>query len=226
MKFEIPESLRREFRQSELAKYDRAYFSNEYWKEDFIGVSGNRGLSYDDPDHAERFRIIARGLCGLVDFSAVLDAGCGLGDLLIALEAVSSARLVGIDASPDAISIGTDHLELNSKVELVKSELIDIPFNDSEFDLVVCLDVLEHIPVFDIGAVLQQIFRVSRASVILSINSDNPYKYHPTILSSETWRTILGSIDGWTRNPSFEDALADSVSSSRPEYDFYCFSKT
>lgn len=225
MKFDIPENLRREFRRLELAKYDRAYFFEEYWKEDFLGVSGNRGLSYDDPNHSERFRIIARALCGLSDFSAVLDAGCGLGDLLIALEIASSSRLVGIDASPDAIEIGAQHLKSNSRVELIQSELIDLPFGDQEFDLVVCLDVLEHIPVFDIMDALQQIFRVSRDSVILSINSDNPYRYHPTILSTETWRTILGSIDGWSRNHSFEEALADSVSSSRPEYDFCCLSK-
>jgi 2-polyprenyl-3-methyl-5-hydroxy-6-metoxy-1,4-benzoquinol methylase len=225
MNFEISENIKCEFRKLELAKYDRAYFLNEHWKEDIPGVSGNRGLSYDDPDHVERFRIIASALNELSDFASVLDAGCGLGDLLIAWEAVSGARVVGVDASPDAITFGSERLSPNSKIKFIESNLIDLAFGNAEFDLVVCLDVLEHVPIFDVGDALHQIFRVSNGSVIFSINSDNPYKYHPTILSPETWRTLLGSMDGWTQNHKFESALRDAICKFRIEYDFYCYSK-
>jgi ubiquinone/menaquinone biosynthesis C-methylase UbiE len=225
MNFEMPGDIRREFRKAELAKYDRAYFTKEYWKEDLPGAVGNRSLSYDDPNHLERFRIIASAICKLSGFSDILDAGCGPGGLLNALASKSSARLVGVDASPAAVSIGLQDLGLGTRTKLVQAELIELPFADQEFDLVVCLDVLEHLPVFDIGDALRQIFRVSSDTVIFSINSDNPYKFHPTILSSETWRAILGSIGGWSRNHLFETALTQEVCTLRTEYDFYCYSK-
>lgn len=220
------ESERDKLRQSELAKYDMAYFEGDYWKEDLAGVSGNRGLSYDDPTHKLRFEILASALAHHAAPSSVLDVGCGPGLLCQAL-AERCERIAGIDASPAAIELANRAVrKLNagiSRISVLEANAISLPFEDEEFDLVTCLDVLEHLPVFDIQAAVQEVLRVCSCLVILSINTDNPYDFHPTILSPATWRAIFVSQAGFVRDSDCERAMSQSVSSKRAEYDFYCY---
>lgn len=225
MKNIISEAAKSVVRMAEVAKYDRHYFTTEYWKEDLPGQSGNRGLSYVDPCHIQRFQLLAGAIARIGPFRSILDAGCGVGGLLQALERISEAELFGVDPSTDGISIAREQLIGASKIQLLKAELRSLPFPDGRFDFLACLDVLEHLPIFDVEDCLSEIFRVCNDTLILSINSDNPYLYHPTILSKDTWRAIFDSREGWSRNESFEDLLVEHVCSKRAEYDFYCYSR-
>lgn len=70
----------------------------------------------------------------------VLDAGCGrrIPELELGLD--RPRHVVGIDISPVA-------LELNELLdEKILGDLQTYPFRDSSFDLIVCWDVLEHLP--------------------------------------------------------------------------------
>jgi SAM-dependent methyltransferase len=225
MKNLVSEAAKSAAREAELAKYDRHYFFSEYWKEDLPGQSGNRGLSYMDPGHVQRFQLLAGAISRMGPFKSLLDAGCGTGGLLQALERVSEAELFGVDSSTHGISLAREQLIVASKIQVLRAELRSLPFPDCRFDLLACLDVLEHLPIFDIEDCLSEIFRVCNNTLILSINSDNPYLYHPTILSKGTWRAIFDAREGWSRNENFEDLLVQHVCSKRAEYDFYCYSR-
>ena len=213
-------------RQKELRKYDKAYFFTEYWKEDIPGKRGNGGRSYDDPEHAARFAMLASALEGAIAYDSLLDVGCGPGFLLQALTS-KGRRLAGIDASPDAIDLARQAISggaLREKTELSVALCSDLPFADKSFDAVVCLDVLEHLLVFDVHAAISEMVRVCGKHLVLSINSDNPYFYHPTILSPDTWRAILSSHASLTVNEELEAAFAAGVVTRRDEYSFYCYS--
>ena len=70
----------------------------------------------------------------------VLDIGCGTGVMLNALEKVG--RVYGMDMSDDAINFSKGIF--NGKVE--KGVLPDqIPYEESVFDLITALDVIEHV---------------------------------------------------------------------------------
>lgn len=214
---------REKLRRNELAKYDAAYFEHHYWKEDLPGASGNRGLSYDDPEHEARFEILAQSLADQVAPTSVLDVGCGPGLLCKALSR-RCRRIAGVDASAAAIELAERNLHpLDETVIVQNANAICLPFDDREFDLVICLDVLEHLPIFDIQAAVTEILRVSRNRAVLSINTDNPYEFHPTILSPATWRGIFASQPGIVRDTELELELSASVSSVRSEYDFFCY---
>lgn len=215
-------------REREIRKYDDAYFRTEYWKEDLSGKIGNGGRSYEDPEHFARFDLLVSAISKNVSFDSLLDVGCGPGLLLRSL-ASGTARLAGVDAAPAAIAIAErdapDGAGLAGRAQLLQAPCTALPFEDRSFDAVVCLDVLEHLIVFDISRAIDEMVRVCRQHLIISINSDNPYFYHPTILSSDTWRAAFATRPEIMQDHDLEVTLTTEIASQRDEYSFYCFRK-
>ncbi len=48
-------------------------------------------------------------------------------------------------------------------------DFIDLPFNDNEFDLIACFEVLEHVPIEDSILALKEMYRVSKKNLIISV---------------------------------------------------------
>lgn len=69
----------------------------------------------------------------------ILDVGCGMGALM--REMGSFGEVSGIDASPDAIAFCRDRGLEN----VVQGDAAQLPYEEGTFDVVVILDVLEHI---------------------------------------------------------------------------------
>jgi SAM-dependent methyltransferase len=91
----------------------------------------------------------------------VLEVGCGEGNQLRRLcDTYPDAEIVGLD-------IGFDEGAAGDGADLVVGSAATLPFPDDTFDLVVGLEVLEHLP--DPAAALREIGRVGRGPVILSV---------------------------------------------------------
>jgi 2-polyprenyl-6-hydroxyphenyl methylase/3-demethylubiquinone-9 3-methyltransferase len=91
---------------------------------------------------------------------AVLDLGCGGGFMAAALTE-RGATVTGVDPSEAAIAAARRHAETNHlyiDYRVARGERL--PFADGSFDIVVCVDVLEHIE--DRRRVLSEIRRVLR----------------------------------------------------------------
>ena len=84
----------------------------------------------------------------------VLDAGCGTGGTLTALEGVG--ELWGCDISTDAL----DMCRLRGLDKLVQASVEALDFDDANFDVVISCDVLEHVK-DDTGA-MREMARVLR----------------------------------------------------------------
>ncbi len=74
----------------------------------------------------------------------VLDIGCGWGHFVLYLLEQGYANVRGIDVSPSQIDVAKDYL--GDRVQLVGSSEEFLAAHPAEFDLVVMLDVFEHIP--------------------------------------------------------------------------------
>lgn len=94
----------------------------------------------------------------------VLDAGCGEGETIERLGSLLPKPVQGVDLNPDSVEFASsrlpdDHFEVG--------DLTDLRFEDSSFDLVLCLEVLEHIP--DPEPALKEIARVSSSEILISV---------------------------------------------------------
>ncbi len=103
-----------------------------------------------------RRRIIRAELdrLGLSGNLCILDAGCGSGRTMQDLAAYGEVH--GIELDPEAAEIA----RARGVGEVRVGRLEELPYDDSTFDLITCLDVLEHIP--DDRAALRELRRVCK----------------------------------------------------------------
>ncbi len=98
--------------------------------------------------------------------SHILDAGCGEGFTLRELHADGvRAAMLGTDLSHTALA--WNRASRMSPSPLTVADVRYLPFSSASFDLVVCLEVLEHVP--DAASGLRELLRVSRAYVLVSV---------------------------------------------------------
>jgi SAM-dependent methyltransferase len=94
----------------------------------------------------------------------VLDAGCGAGQTLDDLSRLGTVHGVhGIDTSPDAVRAARARGHADVQVSGIET----MPHGDEAFDLVTCLDVVEHTP--DDVASFTELFRVTRPGGFLLV---------------------------------------------------------
>lgn len=90
---------------------------------------------------------------------SVLDIGCG-GGFTCEFLAERGAQVTGIDQSAACIAAASRHAdEVNLKISYQQGYAEQLPFHDAAFDVVVCVDVLEHVEdpqqtIAEIGRVL------------------------------------------------------------------------
>ncbi|MDQ3930337.1 MAG: class I SAM-dependent methyltransferase [Chloroflexota bacterium] len=94
--------------------------------------------------------------------SSILDVGCGTGAMLPYLAHYGDVQ--GIDASPEAVQFSRERGLHNVQ----QANGLELPFDDSCFDLVTALDVVEHID--DEQLVLREMFRVLRPGGTLLVS--------------------------------------------------------
>ncbi|HMU25860.1 MAG TPA: class I SAM-dependent methyltransferase [Solirubrobacterales bacterium] len=96
--------------------------------------------------------------------ATVLDAGCGEGETLDRLSEVLPPAPTGIDLNPESVEFAARRLP---GATIRQADLLNLPFEDGSFDLVLCLEVLEHLP--DPAAGLAELARVSGRDIVVSV---------------------------------------------------------
>ena len=110
-------------------------------------------------------RILAAADIGPQD--RVLDLGCGIGNILIALtERIAFTRPpVGVDVSPALIDIGRGEIRkagLDQQIELQVAPASRLPFDDASFDVVLTSHVIKHLDDEALTASLHEVARLLR----------------------------------------------------------------
>jgi 2-polyprenyl-3-methyl-5-hydroxy-6-metoxy-1,4-benzoquinol methylase len=95
----------------------------------------------------------------------ILDAGCGEGFVVsYLLQKNDRLAITGIDCSLEAVEMAR---QMVPGVLLEVGDLREMPCSDDSFDLVMCLEVLEHLP--DPNKGLRELRRVTSAYCLVSV---------------------------------------------------------
>ncbi|HET8528723.1 MAG TPA: class I SAM-dependent methyltransferase [Gaiellaceae bacterium] len=124
-------------------------------------------VALPDPGIDRKFRKICELVREQLPCEAFLDAGCGDGRYLAALAAELPARRAGVDLSSRILETAAQRVEADYR----QASLESLPFDDGSFDLVLCTQVIEHVPRPELAVF--ELARVLRPGGRLVISTDN-----------------------------------------------------
>jgi len=129
----------------------------------------------------------------------LLDAGCGMGDLLMRFPEGREQIHYGVDMSKDYVEVAHER-----GLKVYEARIEKMPFIRNVFDVVVCTDVLEH--VLDLNAAVKELLRVLKPGGVLIVRTpneealrvnDEPYEFvHLRRFDEPTFRLLFGKIFG------------------------------
>ncbi|MFQ6618019.1 MAG: class I SAM-dependent methyltransferase [Fidelibacterota bacterium] len=138
---------------------------------EYYNIEGRNDRLIPEVDGAEKHRInTVLYLLGKTEirFSSVLDVGCGDGVLCSIYKRDWAERVTGIDISSSRISYARDHFD---KIDYFEGDIYSLPFKSNSFELVSCVEVLEHIE--DPRKGLEELARVSASHILVTV----PYRW-------------------------------------------------
>ncbi|HSZ53044.1 MAG TPA: methyltransferase domain-containing protein [Caulobacteraceae bacterium] len=102
----------------------------------------------------------------------VLDLGCGEGRHVHAFHLAPGVQTVGLDADAPSLAKAAEGLEMlgpgDGRTLFIRGDAYRLPFDERAFDVVVCCEVLEHLP--DVDAALEEIDRVLKPGGRLAVS--------------------------------------------------------
>lgn len=143
-----------------MASYEREYYEQaELWQKDLLSIP------------AERERITSTIELIPPDVRTILDVGCGNGAFLNSLP--NGYQAVGLDSSQEALKY--------VKGKAIHGDIAALPFESESFDLVTCLEVLEHLPSGVFEKALSELQRVAKKYIMISVPNNEDLDYHLVI---------------------------------------------
>lgn len=127
---------------------DGRYFGKQlmYWFYDRAGPA-----IFSSRSEATQWHSLIKSI-GLQENERVLDVGTAVGDFPLSIASIPSfqGQVVGVDWSPQMIGVAQDKARRRGLEGRVRFEVVDVreglPFAAEEFDVIVCLGLLETLP--------------------------------------------------------------------------------
>ena len=114
-----------------------------------------------------RFFQTIDSLVGRLPYGSLLDAGCGEGMILKRLATNGHASYTGIDLDPARVALADQN---SASGMLLVGNVQNLPFADNAFDLVLLLEVFEHVG--DPDQALREVHRVARTYLLASVPNE------------------------------------------------------
>lgn len=143
----------------------------------------------------------------------VCDAGCGCGAYSLRL-ALNGFEVSGFDISPIAAEMSKQFLESKGfcGAEFRAADILATGYDAGRFDAVLSRDVIDHMPLKDGIAAVQELFRIVKdgGAVIITLDrSDGEYEAEPhTVNADGDYLFSGGRWDGMVFHPYSEEQLS------------------
>lgn len=112
----------------------------------------------------DRFYATLGSVVSTLEYESLLDAGCGEGETIARLAGRLPDRVAGVDIRADCVAYTGRRFP---GMEVSQQDVRELPFASGAFDLVICLEVLEHLD--EPAAALSELSRVSRRDLVISV---------------------------------------------------------
>ncbi len=126
----------------------------------------------------------------------ILDVGCGEGFTLNRLRKSNIGKdLIGVDTLKTAIELGKKQFP---NLDLREGSAYKLPFKDNSFDMVLCLEVLEHLD--NPAKALSEIARVSKKYAIISVPKEPWFRISNFLRGKnlKRWGNDIEHINHWS----------------------------
>lgn len=151
------------------------------------------GVPYERNEHwLGFFGDVAEGIVRNLHPSSVLDAGCAMGFLVEALHK-RGVEAWGVDISEYAISRVDESVRDRCRVASLTEPL------DRRYDLIACIEVLEHIPPAEADAVLANLCGATDRLLVSTTPDDYSEATHLNVQEPEAWSAALAR-EGFLRD--------------------------
>lgn len=126
-------------------------------------------------DHANYY--IARDVEHLFNDAVCADLGCNHGACTLLLHDFGPLHVDGYDINGEALNVAKSNaieLGVSHKTNFIEANLMDIPVEDCQYDMITTFHTLEHIYISDVDDILREMYRILKPNgyVLISI----PYK--------------------------------------------------
>lgn len=170
-------------------------YSNHVLCQEFYNIDyAQEWLKNDDP-----YIDMAEFIKNVLNPKTVLDIGCGIGKLIGELRK-RRINAYGVEFSDDFINASP------MKKYIRKDNILDLKqFKSGEFDLIICMEVLEHLPPTYLINAINNLKRICNNKLLITIPSYGPNKfgYSGLPLNEKCW------LDAARKNIPFPNLVVD-----------------
>lgn len=154
-----------------VVEYDKAACAEIAKRFDKEYFDGDRRYGYGGYRYDNRWRPFAETLIrhySLKPGDKVLDIGCGKGFLLYDFtQALPGIEVAGLEISSYAIENSMPEI----KASLMQGCAVTLPYRDNEFDLVLSINTLHNLRLYDLDQALREIQRVGKQDKYIVMDS-------------------------------------------------------
>lgn len=173
---------------------DGRYFGKQlvYWVYDRIGPA-----VFSAHSEVERWRSLMERV-GMQGEERVLDVGTATGDLPLSIAGMPGfqGQVVGIDWSPRMMGVAREEARRRGLAERVRFEVVDVreglPFATGEFDVIICLGLLETLPGPE--EALEELRRVLGEDGVMVLSLYRGWTSRSAALSLDWYESHLGAL--------------------------------
>lgn len=158
---------------------------------------GERKYGYGGYQYDGRWKKVAEEMAkhyGLKAGQKVLDVGCGKAHLLYELmRTVPGIEIVGLDVSEYAIT----HTMKEVQPFLMLGKAQALPFEDNSFDLVISLNTLHNLKIYELKKAVKEVERVSRGNSYIVVESFRNDREEVNMLYWQLTCASYYAVDEW-----------------------------
>ena len=122
----------------------------------------------------------------------ILDLGTGAADIPAAMvqwgrSQEKVVRVVGVDFNPFVCSWAQRQVEHLPQVEVVRGDVLNLPFGAETFDYVHCAMFLHHFPQEEAARIVRTMYRLCRRGIIINDLHRHPVAFHAISWITRRW---------------------------------------